>query len=78
MRFFPPPNLPLYPNQVYEKRGWTDIADFLGKEYSGLVQYKIAPVSGMLSFSSNYTEEQLWAYPDLDHAIELMRKAANV
>lgn len=54
--------------------GYGGHIDFLGKSFSGLVRYKIGPVSGMSLFSSNYTEEQLWAYPDLDHAGELMRK----
>lgn len=48
--------------------------DFLGKDYPGLVNYKLGPVTGMSIFSSNYTEEQLWAYPNIDHAVELMRK----
>lgn len=58
--------------------GYSGHIDFLGKNYPGLVRYKIGPVTGMTSFSANYTEEQLWAYPDVDHAIDLMRKAANV
>jgi len=58
--------------------GYSGYLDFLGMDHEGLVQYKLGPVKGMSSFCSNYTEEQSWAYPDLDHAIELMRKAANV
>jgi len=58
--------------------GYSGHLDFLGKSYEGLVRYKMGPVTGMSSFSSNYTEEQSWAYPDLDHAIDLMRKAANL
>lgn len=58
--------------------GYSGHIDFLGKSYPGLVRYKIGPVTGMTSFSPNYTEEQLWAYPDIDHAIDLMRKMANV
>jgi glycosyltransferase involved in cell wall biosynthesis len=58
--------------------GYSGHLDFLGRDYEGLVSYKLGPVSGMTSFSANYTEEQMWAYPDLDHAIDLMKKAANV
>lgn len=57
--------------------GYSGHLDFLGKSYPGLVQYKLGSVSGMSSFSSNYTEEQMWAYPDLDHAIQLMRHFAK-
>jgi glycosyltransferase involved in cell wall biosynthesis len=58
--------------------GYGGHIDFLGNKYPGLVRYKIGPVTGMTSFSSNYTEEQSWAYPDIDHAIELMRKQINL
>jgi len=57
--------------------GYGGHLDFLGKSYPGLVNYKIGYVTGMSSFSPNYTEEQSWAYPDLDHAIELMREIVN-
>lgn len=58
--------------------GYSGHIDFLGETYSGLVKYKLGPVKGMSSFSSNYTEEQLWAYPEIDHAVDLMRKQVNV
>ena len=58
--------------------GYSGQIDFLGKTYPGLVRYTLGPVKGMENFSTNYTDEQQWAYPDLDHAIDLMRKAANV
>ena len=58
--------------------GYSGHIDFLGRGYPGLVRYKIGPVSGMTSFSSNYTEEQLWAYPEIDHAIDLMRRHVNL
>lgn len=57
--------------------GYSGHIDFLGKNYPGLVKYKLGPVTGMASFSSNYTEDQIWAYPDLDHAIDLVRNAAQ-
>src|ERR1035437_9079152 len=74
--------LPIFDAFNYGKKvivtGYSGHLDFLGKDYAGLVKYKMGPVVGMTSFSANYTEEQSWAYPDLDHAIELVRKAANI
>jgi glycosyltransferase involved in cell wall biosynthesis len=52
--------------------GYGGQIDFLGTDYSGLVNYKIDKVSGMESFSTNYLSDQEWAYPDLDHAYDLM------
>lgn len=52
--------------------GYGGQVDFLGNNYIGLVKYKIDKVSGMDSFSTNYSSDQEWAYPDLDHAYELM------
>jgi glycosyltransferase involved in cell wall biosynthesis len=55
--------------------GYGGQIDFLGKDYSGLVKYELGPVNGMRKFSNNYNEEnQEWAYPNLEHAGELMRK----
>jgi hypothetical protein len=65
-------------NKAIIATGYGGHIDFLGNTHPGLVRYKIGPVKGMSGFSANYTEEQLWAYPDVDHAIDLMRKAANV
>lgn len=66
----------------YDKKviatGYSGHVDFLGKNYHGLVQYKLGPVKGMEPFSLNYTDEQSWAYPDIDHAVDLMRKVSNV
>ena len=53
--------------------GYGGQVDFLGSEYKRLVKYKIDKVSGMESFSTNYSVDQEWAYPDLDHAYELMK-----
>jgi glycosyltransferase involved in cell wall biosynthesis len=58
--------------------GYGGHMDFLGNSYSGLIDYKIGSVNGMSSFSSNYTEDQSWAYPNLDHAVELMRREVNI
>jgi len=58
--------------------GYGGHIDFLGKEYQGLVNYKLGQVSGMESFSTNYTSEQSWAYPDLEHAIELMKNTIKL
>jgi glycosyltransferase involved in cell wall biosynthesis len=57
--------------------GFGGQVDFLGDNYDGLVKYKVGPVTGMDVFSKNYTSDQEWAYPDLDHASELMRKMVN-
>lgn len=54
--------------------GYGGQIDFLGKDYKGLVKYKINKVSGMESFSTNYSSDQEWAYPDLDCAFDLMEK----
>lgn len=54
--------------------GYGGQIDFLGKEYSGLVKYKIDKVSGMDLFSTNYSSDQEWAYPDLEYAYNLMIK----
>jgi glycosyltransferase involved in cell wall biosynthesis len=53
--------------------GYGGQVDYLGLDYDGLVKYKIDKVSGMESFSTNYSVDQEWAYPDLDHAYELMK-----
>ena len=55
--------------------GYGGSVDFLGTDYNGLVKYKIDKVYGMETFSTNYTEDQKWAYPDLDHAYKLMEKS---
>ena len=54
--------------------GYGGQIDFLGSDYFGLVNYKLDKVSGMELFSTNYSDDQEWAYPDLDHAYELMKK----
>jgi glycosyltransferase involved in cell wall biosynthesis len=51
--------------------GYGGHIDFLGNDYAGLVKYSIGPVEGMES--TNYTNDQLWAYPDIEHAKELMK-----
>lgn len=53
--------------------GYSGHIDFLGLNYPGLVKYKLKNVSGMREFSANYSEDQIWAYPELDHVIELMK-----
>jgi hypothetical protein len=53
--------------------GYGGQVDFLGENYSGLVKYKIDKVSGMDKFSTNYSVDQEWAYPDLEHAYQLMK-----
>lgn len=52
--------------------GYSGHIDFLGKDYSGLINYELVQVSGMDKFSNSYTKDQLWAMPNLDHAYTLM------
>jgi glycosyltransferase involved in cell wall biosynthesis len=52
--------------------GYGGQVDFLKSHYNGLVKYKIDKVIGMDKFSTNYSVDQEWAYPDLEHAYELM------
>tara|TARA_R110000868_G_scaffold9602_3_gene47296 strand:+ start:1197 stop:2615 length:1419 start_codon:yes stop_codon:yes gene_type:complete len=52
--------------------GYSGHIDFLGKDHPGLIKYKIGSIQGMETFSSNYTSDQEWAYPDLDHTYALM------
>ena len=49
--------------------------DYLGKNYKGLVDYKLCNVSNMENFNSYYSNDQEWAQPDLDHAYDLMENA---
>jgi glycosyltransferase involved in cell wall biosynthesis len=51
--------------------------EYLGTNYSGLVKYKLNKVNGMETFSRNYTADQEWGYPDLNHAYELMSNYIN-
>lgn len=53
--------------------GYSGHIDFLGKNYKGLVNYKIAKIGDeMKSFSTMYDGDQEWAVPDLKHTGELM------
>lgn len=54
--------------------GYGGQIDFLGNNYGGLVKYKLDKVSGMEEFSKYYETDQEWAYPDLEHFKELLRK----
>lgn len=58
--------------------GYSGHLDFLEKSYPGLVDYELGPVNGMASFSENYTKDQMWAYPNLEHAQLLMKTISNV
>lgn len=53
--------------------GYGGQVDYLGKNYKGLINFKINKVSGMEKFSTNYSSDQEWAYPDLDHTYLLMK-----
>lgn len=52
--------------------GYSGHMDFLGNTYGGLVEYRLGKLSGMNEFSKYYTDDQEWAYPNLEHAGELM------
>ena len=52
--------------------GYGGSLDYLGSDYVGLVKFKIDKVCNMETFSTNYTVDQLWAYPDLEHVYQLM------
>ncbi len=54
--------------------GYGGQVEFLKNDQDGLVNFKIDKVSGMDSFSTNYSSDQEWAYPDLEHAYELMKR----
>jgi glycosyltransferase involved in cell wall biosynthesis len=58
--------------------GYSGMLDYLGDNYEGLVRYTLGKVENMKDFSINYNEEQEWAYPDLEHSKELMRKMINI
>ena len=46
--------------------------DFLKGPRARLVEYSLGPVTGMNSMY--YEEDQIWAYPDIQHAKRLMRE----
>jgi glycosyltransferase involved in cell wall biosynthesis len=58
--------------------GYGGQVDFLGKNYEGLVQYKLGNIpKEMKEFSKYYTDDQQWANPILDHAKDLMISATK-
>lgn len=58
--------------------GYGGQIDFLGKNYEGLVKFKMGSIPTQMSkFSKYYSEDQQWAYPDLEHARDLMVLAAK-
>lgn len=58
--------------------GYSGHLDFLGNSYPGLVEYDLGPVSGMNTFSQNYTNDQIWAYPNIEHAQSLLKTVSNI
>lgn len=58
--------------------GYGGHIDFLRLSYPGLVGYKLGPVIGMDTFSPHYTNDQQWAYPDINHAIELLKIVSKI
>jgi len=54
--------------------GYGGQLDYLGIQYSGLVNYTLVDVNNMESFNGNYNHsDQLWAQPDLQHFRKLIR-----
>ncbi len=53
--------------------------DYLGPNYNGLISYNMIDVHNMDTFSHGYYTEgvQQWAEPNIDHAVEIMRKTYN-
>lgn len=58
--------------------GYSGQLDYLGDKHEGLVKYKLDYVSNMKEFSTNYSEDTIWAYPDLDQAKELMTNIVTI
>jgi glycosyltransferase involved in cell wall biosynthesis len=52
---------------------YSGMVDYIPIGYEGLVNYKLDVVDNMKDFSSNYSEDTVWAYPDLKYAAELMK-----
>ena len=54
--------------------GYGGQLDYLGIQYSGLVNYTLVDVNNMESFNGNYNHsDQLWAQPDLQHFRKLIQ-----
>jgi hypothetical protein len=58
--------------------GYSGHVDFLGKNYDGLVKYKLGKVKNMKNFSNDYSENTIWAYPDLKHVKKLMKSMVKL
>ena len=50
--------------------GYGGQLDYLTKNYSGLIDYKLDKINNVQPFN----EDQEWAYPDLNHTYELMKQ----
>jgi len=59
--------------------GYGGQVDFLGANYEGLVSYNLIDVKNMETFTHGYYMQgkQQWADPNIDHAVELMRRVSN-
>ena len=72
--------LPIFDAFNYGKKiictGYSGQVDFLGKDHPGLVRYELGKVFGMRRYAGfdDTNDKQQWAYPDVEHAAELMRK----
>jgi glycosyltransferase involved in cell wall biosynthesis len=73
--------LPIFEANNYGKdiitTGYGGPIDFLTAVHPGLVKYTLGSVKEMSAFSPLYTNEQRWAYPDLEHAGKLMKKMST-
>lgn len=59
--------------------GYGGQVDYLGFNYSGLVNYTLEDVKGMEGFTHGYYMQgnQQWACPDVEHAVDIMKRVYN-
>ena len=70
--------LPMFDAYNYGKQiictGYSGHMDFIGHNHPGIVGYTLKQVHGLTQYLDENTKQSKWAYPNMDHAIELMRK----
>lgn len=72
--------LSIYEAYNYGKKviatGYGGHIDYLGNNYSGLVEYKMTEITNMYNYSGHSNiKHNLWADPDIKHTKKLMRKS---
>lgn len=71
--------LPIFDAYNYGKQiictGYSGHMDFIGANYPGAVGYTLKQVYGLTKYLDENTKQSQWAHPDMNHAIELMRKS---